>query len=57
MGSKFKPEVNQNPGPGQYSVDSQLTQKNSVQVRLGSAARKDIWDGKDDMPGPGKYAE
>jgi hypothetical protein len=42
MGSKFKPDVNDNPGPGQYTAEA----KTKGSVRIGSAKRKELWDEK-----------
>ena len=60
MGSKYKPERNMNPGPGEYDADaSKLRPKTGGSVRMGSEARKDLWADKrrDDNPGPGNYAD
>lgn len=56
MGSKFKPEVNSNPGPGQYDSEAKEKVKGS---KIGSAARPALWDKetKDDKPGPGNYMD
>ena len=36
MGSKFKPETNENPGPGQYTADASIVQaKNNGSIRIG----------------------
>ena len=58
MGSKYKAEVNYNPGPGQYDNDaSKLKPKTGGSVRIGSAKRKELWDetSKEQLPGPGNY--
>lgn len=56
MGSKYKPEVNSNPGPGQYDGGAKEKVKGS---RIGSAVRPGLWEKetKDDKPGPGNYAD
>lgn len=56
MGSKFKPEKNENPGPGQYSVGAS---PKKTAVPISKAERKDIWEEqtKRDAPGPGNYQE
>ena len=43
MGSKFKPETNLNPGPGQYYASDEPRANASGSVRIGSAKRKDLW--------------
>ena len=58
MGSKYKPETNSNPGPGQYVVNDSPTKQNSKNVRISRAERQDLWkDQTNDQPGPGNYAE
>jgi len=43
MGSKYKPELNSNPGPGQYVVNDSPTKQNSKNVRISRAERQDLW--------------
>ena len=43
MGSKYKPDRNTNPGPGQYSVNDSPTKQQTSSVRISRAERKDIW--------------
>ena len=60
MGSKYKADVNSNPGPGQYDNDaSKLRPKTGASVRIGSAKRKELWDetSKEQLPGPGNYID
>ena len=60
MGSKYKAEVNYNPGPGQYDNDaSKLKPKTGGSVTIGSAKRKELWDeaSKEQLPGPGNYID
>jgi len=59
MGSKYKPEKNYNPGPGQYSQEDSPTRQKMSSVRISKAERKDIWDEqtRNVAPGPGNYAE
>ena len=59
MGSKYKPEVNYNPGPGQYAVNDSPTKNQGNNQRISRAERKDIWEEqtKNQAPGPGNYSE
>ena len=43
MGSKYKPEVNKNPGPGTYSANATPTKTKVANVRIGRAARSELW--------------
>jgi len=44
MGSKYKPERNMNPGPGEYDADhSKMKNNANSSVRIGQEARGDIW--------------
>ena len=55
MGSKYKPEVNKNPGPGTYSANATPTKTKVANVRIGRAARSELWaeQTKEKAPGPG----
>ena len=59
MGSKYKPERNDNPGPAQYDVSESQTKKAGTGVRISKAQRKEIWEEqmKNQAPGPGNYQE
>ena len=59
MGSKYKPEVNMNPGPGQYQDASKMLSGTQGSVRIGQAQRGDLWqnDSKETIPGPGNYVD
>ena len=59
MGSKYKPERNDNPGPGQYNADANKNKKSAPNTKLAKADRQDLWDAetKDDRPGPGQYVD
>lgn len=59
MGSKYKPERNSNPGPGQYSGDTNIVKTSTANGKISQAQREDIWaqQTKNDQPGPGNYAE
>ena len=59
MGSKYKPERNDNPGPAQYDVSESQTKKTGTGVRISKAQRKEIWEEqmKNQAPGPGNYQE
>ena len=58
MGSKYKPEMNNNPGPGQYSGDPNMNKNSAANGKISQAQRPDIWAGSNnDLPGPGNYAE
>ena len=43
MGSKPKPEVNNNPGPGSYAANDSPTKSKPANVRISRAARKELW--------------
>jgi len=43
MGSKYKPEKNSNPGPGQYSTNDSPTRMHNATAAISKAAKKDIW--------------
>lgn len=56
FGSGRKEVRNNNPGPGQYQGDRQLTSTKSAAVRIGSTKRPELWQGEaGDVPGPGNY--
>lgn len=61
MGSKHKQIVNNNPGPGAYSGNSNnaLRTSKSINCKIGTTERADLWDSKkkasQNAPGPGNY--
>ena len=59
MGSKYRPEKNTNPGPGQYQSESNKATQAKSTVKIGTTKRPDIWakDAKGENPGPGNYIE
>jgi len=48
MGSKYKPIVNNNPGPGNYDSEkaNQSIKKSGSSVKVGSSTRPDHWTNK-----------
>ncbi len=57
MGAKYTTKANQNPGPGQYSSDTQKLKKNQANCKIGTTKRPELWqkESKKDLPGPGNY--
>ena len=45
MGAKYRPTVNSNPGPGQYSGDSNRIKSSKSNCKIGTTKRPDIWEG------------
>jgi len=46
MGSKYKPIVNSNPGPGEYSGNHNTVKPSPKKIHMGSGARPDNFTNK-----------
>ena len=59
MGAKYKPERNDNPGPGTYASNNSPMKASTASVRISRAQRKELWENevKNQAPGPGNYQE
>lgn len=58
MGEKYRDQVNQNPGPGQYDLQGTSDKPKTVGAKIGTMQRTDVFgtDSHAQLPGPGTYA-